>query len=242
MASTKVNGIILSENNVGDFDKMLTMLTPGIGKISCVAKGARRPKSALLAGTQIFCFGEYLMYKGTNTYHINSVETIEVFYNIRTDLDKLKYAMHINKIVQDVTQENQNCYNILQLLLNTLYTISETDKNLDLVLGIFKLRLLSILGFTPKLTECVNCKEKENLKYFSLRDNGFKCEACSRQDKSTIAINESTVNALKYTIMAPAKKIYSFNIKDESLEEFKLVTKLYFNEKLEREYKLEELF
>ena len=242
MASTKVNGIILSENNVGDFDKMLTMLTPGIGKISCVAKGARRPKSALLAGTQIFCFGEYLMYKGTNTYHINSVETIEVFYNIRTDLDKLKYAMHINKIVQDVTQENQNCYNILQLLLNTLYTISETDKNLDLVLGIFKLRLLSILGFTPKLTECVNCKEKENLKYFSLRDNGFKCEACSRQDKSTIAINESTVNALKYTIMAPAKKIYSFNIKNESLEEFKLVTKLYFNEKLEREYKLEELF
>ena len=242
MASTKVNGIILSENNLGDFDKMLTMLTPGQGKISCVAKGARRPKSALLAGTQIFCFGEYLMYKGTNTYHINSVETIEVFYNIRTDLDKLKYAMHINKIVQDVTQENQNCYNILQLLLNTLYTISETDKNLDLVLGIFKLRLLSILGFTPKLTECVNCKEKENLKYFSLRDNGFKCEACSRQDKSTIAINESTVNALKYTIMAPAKKIYSFNIKDESLEEFKLVTKLYFNEKLEREYKLEELF
>ena len=242
MASTKVNGIILSENNVGDFDKMLTMLTPGIGKISCVAKGARRPKSALLAGTQIFCFGEYLMYKGTNTYHINSVETIEVFYNIRTDLYKLKYAMHINKIVQDVTQENQNCYNILQLLLNTLYTISETDKNLDLVLGIFKLRLLSILGFTPKLTECVNCKEKENLKYFSLRDNGFKCEACSRQDKSTIAINESTLNALKYTIMAPAKKIYSFNIKDESLEEFKLVTKLYFNEKLEKEYKLEELF
>ncbi len=242
MASTKVNGIILSENNLGDFDKMLTMLTPGQGKISCVAKGARRPKSALLAGTQIFCFGEYLMYKGTNTYHINSVETIEVFYNIRTDLDKLKYAMHINKIVQDVTQENQNCYNILQLLLNTLYTISETDKNLDLVLGIFKLRLLSILGFTPKLTECVNCKEKENLKYFSLRDNGFKCEACSRQDKSTIAINESTLNALKYTIMAPAKKIYSFNIKDESLEEFKLVTKLYFNEKLEKEYKLEELF
>ena len=242
MSSTKVNGIILAENNLGDFDKMLTMLTPGLGKISCVAKGARRPKSALLAGTQMFCFGEYLMYKGTNTYHINSVETIEVFYNIRTDLDKLKYAMHINKIVQDVTQENQNCYNILQLLLNTLYTISETDKNLDLVLGIFKLRLLSILGFTPKLTECVNCKEKENLKYFSLRDNGFKCEACSRQDKSTIAINESTVNALKYTIMAPAKKIYSFNIKDESLEEFKLVTKLYFNEKLEKEYKLEELF
>ena len=182
------------------------------------------------------------MYKGTNTYHINSVEPIEVFYNIRTDLDKLKYAVHINKIIQDVTHENQNCYNILQLLLNTLYTISETDKNLDLVLSIFKMRLVTILGFAPNVKECVNCREKEKLQNFSIKDNGFKCEACSRQDKSTIDMNESTKNAIKYTVTAPAKKIYSFNIKDESLEEFKLITKIYFNEKLEKEYKLEDLF
>ena len=60
------------------------------GKISCVAKGARRPRSSLLAGTQVFCFGEYLMYKATQTYHINSVEPIEIFYNLRTDLNKLR--------------------------------------------------------------------------------------------------------------------------------------------------------
>ena len=138
MSNAKINGIVLSESNVGDFDKMLTILTPNLGKISCVAKGARRSKSALLAGTQIFSFGEYLVYKGSQTYHINSVEPIEVFYNLRIDLDKLQYAVHINKIVQDVTHENQNCYKILQLLLNTLYTISETDKNLDMVLGVFK--------------------------------------------------------------------------------------------------------
>lgn len=242
MANMKINGIILSENNLGDFDKMLTMLTPGMGKISCVAKGARRPKSALLAGTQIFCFGEYLMYKGTNTYHINSVEPIEIFYNIRTDLEKLKYAVHINKIIQDVTHENQNCYNILQLLLNTLYTISETDKNLDLVLSVFKLRLLSIIGFTPNVSNCVNCGEKKNVQGFSIKDNGFKCIACGKQDTSIIQMSESTLNAIKYTIIAPAKKIYSFTIRDESLEEFKLITKIYFNDKLEKEYKLEDLF
>ena len=238
MASTKISGVVLSESNMGDFDKMLTILTPNFGKISCVAKGARRPRSALLAGSQIFCFGEYLMYKGTNTYHINSVEPIEVFYNIRTDLDKLNVAVHINKIVQEVTGENQNCFNIMQLLLNTLYVISETDKNLDLVLSIFKLRLLSILGFRPNVNECVNCKGKEDKIYFSLRDNGVKCKNCGKQDKSSITISESTYNAIKYTITAPPKKLFSFSIKDESLEEFKLVTKLYFNEKLEKEYKI----
>lgn len=212
------------------------------GKISCVAKGARRPKSALLAGTQMFCFGEYLVYKGSQTYHINSVEPIEVFYNLRIDLDKLKYAVHINKIVQDVTHENQNCYKILQLLLNTLYTISETDKNLDMVLGVFKLRLLCILGFTPQIRQCTNCQEKENLSYFSIKDNGLKCKICGKQDTSTIQISESTLNAIKYTVTAPPKKLYSFNLKDEALEEFKLVSKIYFNEKLEKEYKLEDLF
>ena len=242
MGNIKTNGIIIAENNFGDFDKMLTMLTPGQGKISCIAKGARRPKSALLAGTQLLCFGEYLMYKGSNTYNINSCETIEVFYNIRTDLDKLKYAVHITKIIQDVTEENQNCYKILQLFLNTLYTISESDKNLDLVLNIFKLRLLCILGFTPRISECINCKEKDKITHFSIRDNGFKCETCSKQDKSSIKINESTQNAIKYIVMAPPKKLYSFTLKEESLQELNLVTKIYFNEKLEKEYKLENLF
>lgn len=183
-----------------------------------------------------------MAFKGSQTYHINSVEPIEVFYNLRIDLDKLKYAVHINKIVQDVTHENQNCYKILQLLLNTLYTISQTDQNLDMVLGVFKLRLLCILGFTPQVIECIKCGEKEKLAGFSIKDNGIKCKICGKLDTSTIEISKSTVNAIKYTVTAPAKKLYAFTLKDDALEEFKLVTKLYFNEKLEKEYKLEDLF
>ena len=57
MKQVKVNGIIIAENNMGDFDKMLTILTPNLGKIGCSAKGARRPKSLLLAGTQFLYFG-----------------------------------------------------------------------------------------------------------------------------------------------------------------------------------------
>lgn len=242
MSNGKINGIIIAENNLGDYDKMLTMLTPNLGKVSCVAKGARRQKSSLLAGTQLFCFGEYMMYKGANTYHINSCEIIELFYNLRTDLEKLKYAIHINKMVQDVTEENQNCFSILQLYLNTLYMISETDKDLELVLSIFRLRLLCILGYTPRIKECTKCHEKENLNYFSICDNGLKCEPCSRQDKSCLKITESTRNAILYTITAPPKKLYAFDLKEQALEEFKLMTKLFLNEKLEKEYKLEELF
>ena len=221
---------------------MLTMLTPGMGKIGCAVKGARRPKSLLMAGTQFLCFGEYILYKGTNTYHINSCETIEIFYNIRTDLDKLRYASHIAKIVYDVTTENQNSYLILQLLLNTLYVISETDKNMDLVLAIFKIRLLSILGFTPHIKNCLNCSKKDELLYFSIRDNGFKCGTCAKQDKSIIQMSPGTKDAIIYAITAPAKKLYSFSIPDENIKELEIISKLYLNQKLEKEYKIEKWY
>ena len=238
MSIVKMKGIIIAENNMGDFDKMLTMLTPGFGKISCVAKGARRPKSSLLAGTQFLCFGEYVMFKGQEHYTINSCDTIEIFYNLRTDLEKLEYAVNITKIVQDVTNENENCYKILQLYLNTLYMLSETEKNADFITSVFKIKLLCFLGFKPKIEECAaDCKARNDLNYFSIKDNGLKCENCSKQDKGAIHISKSTATSLKYIVLAPAKKLFSFELKNESLKELQLISKIYLNEKLEKEYK-----
>lgn len=235
MGTFKTKGIVIAENNMGDFDKMVTILTPN-GKIGCSARGARRPKSQLMAGTQFLCFGEFMIFKGTNTYTLNSCEPIEVFYNIRTDLDKLEYASNITKMIQEVTDENQNTYKILQLYLNTLYVISETNLNLEFVISIFKLRLMCLLGFTPQIQECVQCREKEELIYFSLKDNGLKCKNCGKIDTSAIEISNSTMQAIKYIIIAPAKKLYSFKISEENQKQLSIIAKLYTNLKLEKEF------
>lgn len=245
MGTIKTKGIILAEHNMGDYDKMVTLLTPGMGKISCVAKGARRTKSQIMAGSQFLCFADYVLYQGTQTYHINSCETIEVFYHIRTDLDKLKYASHITKLIADVTDENQNCYKIIQLFLNTLYMISETDQNLEWITAVFKLRLMCLLGFVPNVMICGNCKKtakEEQMAYFSMRESSLMCNLCGRQDKSAIEILPATADAIRYIVMAPAKKLYSFQIPENSIKELSIIAKLYTNEKLEKEYKLEELF
>lgn len=241
MGIFKTKGIIIAEHNMSDYDKMVTILTPN-GKIGCAAKGARRPKSALMAGTQFLCFGDYLLYQGASSYHINSCDVVEVFYNLRIDLDKLNYASHMIKIINDVTDENQNTYKILQLLLNTLYVISETDKDLNLVMSIFKLKLICLLGFTPMINKCGICGEQQNLIYFSLKDSSLKCENCGRQDKGAIKISEAAATAIKYIVMAPPKKLFSFNLSEEAGKELELVSKLYLNDKLDKEYKLEKLF
>lgn len=242
MKQVKVNGIVISENNMGDFDKMITLLTPNLGKISCSAKGSRRPKSQLLSGSQFLCFGEYMLFKGSETYTMNSCETIELFYNIRTDLDKLTYATYITKIVSDVTTENQNSFNTLKLFLNTLYMISETDKDLNFITSVFKLRILKILGYMPNIRECVNCKCKENLNYFSIKDNGFKCSSCSKQDTGSIEISEATRNSIIYILKADPKRIFSFELSEKARKELELISNVYLNEKLDKEYKLEKLF
>lgn len=191
-----------------------------------------------MSGTQFLCFGEYILYKGNEVYNINSCETIEMFYDIRIDLDKLKYAVYITKIINDVTTENQNSYKILQLFLNTLYVISKTEKDIDLIVSIFRIRLMSIIGFRPNIDSCTICGSKEDFTYFSFLDNGFKCSNCGKLDKGAIKISETTKDAIRYIVLSDAKKIYSFEISDESKKELEIVSKIYLSEKLEKEYKI----
>ena len=161
-----------------------------------------------------------------------------MFYNIRTDLDKLQCASNITKIVNEVTTENQNTYRVLQLYLNTLYTISETDKNLGLVTSTFVLRLLSIIGYKPIIEECQNCKTKDDLNYFSFKYNWLKCKTCGKLDKGAIEITETTKDAIRYIILADPKKLFSFNVPQESIKELQIISKIYLQEKLEKEFKL----
>ncbi len=238
MGIIKTKGIVLLESNMKDYDKMITILTPDIGKIGVAAHGARRPKSTMMAGTQFLGFSDFVIYSSPSSYTLNSCETIEVFYNIRTDIEKLNYASIISKIVYDVTDENQYTYNILQLLLNTLYMISESDKNLEFIFSVFKIRLMTYLGFTPQLGRCTVCEKQENIKYFSIKNSGFECETCGKTDKSAISISEDTFNALKYIVSAPAKKLFSFHVSEEAEKELEIISNLYITNKLEKEYKI----
>lgn len=239
MKQIKVKGIVIAEHNMGDFDKMITLLTPNLGKIECSAKGSRRSKSQLLSGSQFLCFGDYMLFKGSDVYTMNSCETIELFYNIRTDLDKLTYASYITKIVSDVTIENQNSFNTLKLFLNTLYMISETDKDLNFITSVFKLRLLKVIGYTPNYKTCTACGEKEKLNFFSIKDNGFKCSNCAKLDTGALSMSDATRNAILYIMSVDPKKIFSFDLSESCQKELELIANLYLNEKLEKEYKLE---
>lgn len=241
MGLIKTKGIVIGVANSSDNDKVLKMLTPDLGKISVFCRGAKKQKKALLNASEYLAFSEIIIYKSSNdNYSINSAEVIEVFYNLRTDIEKLNYATTISKIIYDVTEENEPAPAILQLFLNTLYVLSETEKNKDLVLSIFELRLLGLIGYMPKVARCVNCDEPmtEDMEefYFSIKDDGVKCKICQRLDKSIIHLSKTAFSALIYILSCDPKKLYSFEIPEDAIKELKILAQVYISQKLEKQY------
>ena len=138
MGLIKTKGIVTKVVNYSDSDKIITLITAEQGRIQVFCKGAQKPKSSVLASTEYLSFSEFVLYEGRGEmYNLSSADVIEVFYNLRIDLDKLTYATTMTQIMNDVCQEGELCYKKLQLFLNSLYVLSETEKNVDFVLSTF---------------------------------------------------------------------------------------------------------
>jgi DNA repair protein RecO (recombination protein O) len=237
MAYIKTKGIILREFNTGEADKIVTIFSKSLGKLTGTAKGARRPKSKFVAGSQFLCYSDFVLFKGKDMYSINSCDVIEPFYEIRNDIIRLTYAAHAVDIISDVIQENQPASKVLQLLLNTLHMLSKTDKSPELIIRIFEVRLMSILGYAPFVRGCMECGNEDITKAsFSFKKCGILCGSCKIVDKSAYDISAGTSKALNHIIYSKLSELFSFNLSQGVLDELGRITKRYIKERLERDF------
>lgn len=239
MSFLKTRGIVIKEASTGEADKIITIFSSNRGRISVMVKGGKRPKSKLAAGSQVLCYGEYVLYSGKNLYSMNSCEVLESFYEIRNDMEKLTYAAHFMDIVLEIVQENQSAPRLLQLLLNSLHMLAKTEKKPELISRIFELRTLAISGYAPSVRKCMSCGlVAEKFYSFSFEKCGFLCDrqACSMQDTMSILLSSGASMAIQHIIHARMDELFSFGVSQGVLDELEHITKKYLSQQLERSF------
>lgn len=237
MPYVKTRGMVVREIEVGDYDKLLTVITEDLGKISVSAKGARRSGNRFSAGTQVFSYCEWVLYKGKNTYILNSCDIITSFYEIRKDVSLLAYSAHMLDILQDTTYENQPAKEPLTLLLYALNALSRQNRDPELIVRVFSLKLIQIMGFSPSLNGCCLCGTKKTDEiYFSFDRCGFICEDCRKQSDNALKIKPGAAKALIYVICAEIKESFSFNLSNDVLKSFSEIVDKYLDNCLGKRY------
>jgi DNA repair protein RecO (recombination protein O) len=178
----KTQAVVLKSINLGESDKIITIFTDKLGKVDVVAHGARKPKNKFMASTQMFCYGEYVIYRGKNLYTLNESQIIESFQKIIMDLDKLSYASYFAELIDILNEKESRNTSMLALLLKTLYILLHDEVYLPLLKVVVDFKAISLAGYLPQVFSCVKCKSKDNLIYFSIKDGGVVCSKCNLDD------------------------------------------------------------
>jgi DNA repair protein RecO (recombination protein O) len=237
LAYLRTDGIITKVVNYGEADKIITIITGSNGKIQAYAKGARRPKSRIIAGSQFLSYCSFILYKGSEMYSLNSCEVIEPFYKIRNDLVKLTYACHMTDMINDAVQENQPSPGVLRLFLNTLHMLLNSEKQPELVKCVFELRLLSLIGYAPNIYGCTVCGRPFTVGgYFDFENNGIACSKCVNEPSGHF-LQTGTIKAMQHIVYSPMDRLFKFTLSNVVLSELSMFVDMYTGLKLEKEYK-----
>ena len=87
-------GLVLRETVTRDADKILTVLTPDRGRLSVIARGARRKGSRVAAACQLLAYSEMTLYEKGRWTMLDAADTIELFDGLRQDLTALSLAAY----------------------------------------------------------------------------------------------------------------------------------------------------
>lgn len=177
----KIKAIIIRSADSGENNRILTLLSHELGKISVIAKGARSLKHKSQGATNVLCYCDFILKPiKDNLYSLTSAELIEGFRSISESIELLSYAAYFMGLCEMGVQSGINANEEVRLLLNTLYVLSKRPESGALIKAVYELKLAEIFGFMPEFSSCCPCGKDAT--HFCIQDSEMRCREHKSED------------------------------------------------------------
>lgn len=229
----KTKGIILKTKDYKENDKLVWIFTEKLGKISAIARGAKKNRSKFLSSTMPFCFADFVVYRGKSMYLINEVEIINSFGEFLNDLETLTYSSYVNELIDIALIEEESHRELFKQTVIVYYFIKDKIMNMDMLMRAFEVKLLKYTGYGLNLDNCSICNKKiSTSNYISFSYQGGVCSDCAKENGTYISY--ASYNVLKSLVKFPLEKVYRINVNENIKKELNRVLSQFIMENYQK--------
>jgi DNA repair protein RecO (recombination protein O) len=234
----ETEGLVILEKSVGESDRLVTVLTRQEGVLRAFAQQAKKIKNSKLSATQLFSYSRFTIYKGRDKYIINDAQPIEVFFDLRRDIERLSLAQYFCELAGALAPQETEAGDFLRLMLNALHFLSKGTRPNLLVKSIVEMRMLSLAGYMPNLICCSGCSCYEADEMFFLPRSGvIYCGSCQRPSaEPAVRLSRGALTGLRHTIYAEFEKLFLFSLSQQGLQEISNASEQYAISTLQRSF------
>jgi DNA repair protein RecO (recombination protein O) len=235
------DAIVLRTVNYSETSIIVTLFSKASGKITLMAKGARKPKSPFAAQLEPMNILNinYFHKDARNVQLLKNSSFIDDSMSIRADFDSLNYGLTVVEILDKLLHENDIDPIIFRLSIKILSAFKSTQINFDIVFSFFLLQLSIRLGFMPEINKCCNCSAPLITAKFDEYRGELICENCIHG--GAINFSEGTINLLNALLKTHIDRLHELKYDDQILKELDSFLDFYSNFHLEGMSKVKSL-
>ncbi|MCS6949148.1 MAG: DNA repair protein RecO [bacterium] len=206
MPPVTVQAIVLRRRPLGEADKVLTLFTREMGKLSALAKGARKPTSKLAGATETCVRARFHLAPGKTFWIVTQATAERARARLHRLLVNAAAAMYACELVDRLLEEGVTEEDLFDLLASVLDELEESEHP-TWTLCWFENALMLQQGYTPMLDACARCgNEVEGEQVAFLPEvGGVLCASCART--VTSAAKLSRLAWLAWRVMNAGERV-----------------------------------
>jgi recombinational DNA repair protein (RecF pathway) len=131
----KVEAVVITHKDFGEADRLIRLFSLEHGKLSALAKGARKIRSRKAAHIEPFTYAVLVLARGQSFWIITQADTKDAYPNIRENLIKTVKAAYILELADQLTGDEQPEPGIFHLITDTMKRIDKLQDPFNAILN-----------------------------------------------------------------------------------------------------------